>query len=165
VLLSPIFVRDSHKKALKLFVIMVLMGAVVFWWVRVGNLNHPGQGVEFHLWDNLHFYARPNTWFEFMASHAPLIPFPKGLNLIFVWFVVAMLFFSWKSKPVLLKQVFWVACAVNLPLFVLFGFRDEMRNLSMLFPAMYFLATDSVMQLYASEFPVWTAQEHGDRNS
>jgi hypothetical protein len=164
VLLAPIFLRDGHRKALGLFAVMMLAGGVVFWLVRMHYSEHPGQGVEFHLWGNAYFYTQPKAWLGFMASHAPLVPFPKGLNVVWVLFVMAMLFFGWSKKGVILKQIFWVAVAVNLPLAVLFGMRDEMRNLSLLFPAMYLLSTDTLMQLYASEFRTQAAEEDGYRH-
>jgi hypothetical protein len=165
VLLAPIFLRDGRRKALSLFAVMMLAGGVVFWLVRSHYSDNPGQGVDFQLWLNMEFYSSPRSWLFFMAIYAPLLPFPRGFNVIWVLFVAAMLFFGWREKPVILKQMFWVACAVNLPLFVLFGFKDEMRNLSLVFPAMYLLSTDTMMRLYASEFRTHAAEGGGGRQS
>jgi len=151
-LLAPIFLRDGRRTALTLFAIMMCVGGVIFWLVRSHYAGNPGQGVEFHLWLNLRFYTRVGTWLEVMPQYAPLLPFPRGVNIVWVFFVMAMLFFGWSKKPTILKHMFWAACAVNLPLFVLFGRADEMRNLSLLFPAMYLLSTDTVTRLYGSEF-------------
>jgi hypothetical protein len=97
---------------------------------------------------NVLFFLSPEWYAKFFSPYAPLIPLPRGINLISLALLAFVVLWRWPQKPIELRRLLLLTGAVTLPLYVLFGFLDEIRALSLVFPAIYLLGCHSVDDLY-----------------
>lgn len=102
--------------------------------VRYAFSENSGQGVEFHLWENLAFYLNPSSYFGQEANYG--IPMPRGIAIPYIALVWLLWASAWKYLTTAMRQHALIALAVNMPLFLMFCWRDELRNLSMLYPTL-----------------------------
>ncbi len=150
ILLWPILAANegrwsAGKQVALLTVLGVGISLVVKWWLA-GN---PGSTVEFQLWENLRYWGKITSYFKFTDFYAPLLPFPKGMNLMLVFVVGGTLFYGWKTKSPTLKHMLILALTINLPLLLAFSSMDELRNLSLSFVPMYIVACDTLRSWYS----------------
>lgn len=139
VLLIPIYAvvgrgEMSRSKYYSGLAWLVLCWVVVKLFISLAFRAHPGDVVEFHLFDhNAHWLTRPWT-----------------LPDVVSWSACAFFFFyRWPEKPRFLKVSF--ACILP-PLVVMaffFGYIDEWRGYYEAYPVVVALATDTVRRLLA----------------
>ena len=86
---------------------------------------------------NVLFFLSPEWYAKFFTPFAPLIPIPRGINVISLAMVAFLLAWRWHDKAIELRRLLLANAALTIPLYLLFGFLDEIRALSMLFPALY----------------------------
>lgn len=122
-----------------------VLAGYVLWYLGLKYAANPGTGTEWHLTGNLEFWSHASNYFLWSDFYAPLILVPRGFNLLFIIALAGLIFANWNARPPILRQLFWVALFVNLPLFALFTYRDEIRNLSMLFIPTYLLAAHAFL--------------------
>jgi hypothetical protein len=120
----------------------------VFFGIRAYLEDHPGSSTEWHFFTNLQFWLSWRPWVNITSPHFPLIMMPKPSNLIFLLPILATIFGYWSEKPAVFKALLVVSGAIALPLFILFCYRDEFRNLSLMFPFLYLASVHSLHVLY-----------------
>lgn len=98
---------------------------------------------------NVLFFLSPEWYAKFFAPYAPLIPVPRGINLISLALVAFAVLWHWPARPPELRRLFLLSAGVTFPLYLLFGFLDEIRALSLVFPAIYLLACHTLADLYS----------------
>ena len=135
--------RSGPKRVAVLF--SLFLASSLFWSIGQEYAARPGGNVQWHLAGNLDFWTQAGNYFLWSDLYAPLIPVPRGFNLLLTAAFAGLLSLRWRSRPPILRQLFWAGLIVNLPLFVLFTYRDEIRNLSMLYLPTYFLATHFIL--------------------
>jgi hypothetical protein len=131
--------RDVLRPLIKHGALHAIIGFPIVLLVRSAVAGNPGSGAEFWFPSNVHFWLDPRSYFRFESGPAPLIPVPAGANVIVMTLAVSGIFAYWSRKPAWLKRLLLGSALVQLPLMLLFCFHDELRNLSLLFPA-FFLA-------------------------
>jgi len=94
---------------------------------------------------NINFWLSPESYFLWHDFYAPMILFPRGFNFILLAILSGLLFWQWGKKPFFTKGLFIVAMLINIPLFILFCWQDEIRNLSFLFLPMYLLIVHTLL--------------------
>ena len=134
------FFRYSRRTALRHLVMQAGVALIPFALIKWYFANQPGGSVEFHLLDNLRFWSQPSSYLTFITTSVFFIPFPNPSNLLAVPLIAWLALYKWFEKPPLLKTLFVAAVLLNFPLFFLFCYRDEFRNLSQIFPFYYLLA-------------------------
>lgn len=146
-LLYAPLLRANCRSGLQRLAVLVSMGLAgsVAWIVGQEHASNLGGDTQRHLIGNLDFWTQPGSYFLWADFYAPLIPAPRGLNLLPVAAFAVLLFSRWRTHPPILRQLFWVALIVNMPLFVFFTYRDEVRNLSLLFIPIYLLAAHALL--------------------
>ena len=97
---------------------------------------------------NVLFWLDPRAYFGVIQPYAPLIPTPRGANVLSLFVVGSFVFWGWPSASSELRRLAVVTAVVNLPLLFLLGFLDEIRNLSLMFPAIYLLACHAMTKLW-----------------
>ncbi|WP_244815333.1 hypothetical protein [Caballeronia sp. Lep1P3] len=120
----------SERKTLTLQACMLALAGAVNMLIKLRYAHNGGGMVEYHLLDNLAFLAHPMSYLRFEYNYGVVTP--KGFNVIFLAIAVLLLRAGWSRLPDAVRRHVWIALAVNVPLFLLFGFHDELRNLSML---------------------------------
>jgi len=121
-------------------VVQLAICAVTRHVIMSGYEANAGGIVEFHLWDNLKFWIDPRSWFTFdnlvgRGIFTPRLENPLILVPLAVFFRAA-----WRASPALYRRYFLAAFLPVLPLFLLFGFRDEARSFTTVFPAIVLIA-------------------------
>jgi hypothetical protein len=121
--------RVSRSRTLAWLGTCMVLAAAVNFATKLHYAGNPGDLAQFHLWDNVRFLADPRNYLHGEPTYGILLP--KGFNilLLFVAFVVARA--GWSALPPAARQHALLVCAINIPLYLLFGYLDEIRALSM----------------------------------
>lgn len=115
-------------------------------YIMAGYESNSGGFVEFHLLDNLAFWLNPGSYFLFYnlvgkGVFTPSLQSPFMLVPLVLFFRVA-----WKATPAHYRRYFYAAFLPVFGLFVLFGYKDEARNFSVVFPAIVLIALHGASQ-------------------
>jgi hypothetical protein len=97
---------------------------------------------------NVLFFLSPEWYAKFFTPFAPLIPIPRGVNAFSLALVAFLIAWRWHDKPIELRRLLLANAAIALPLYLLFGFLDEIRALSLLFPALFLHACWTIDDVY-----------------
>ena len=115
--------------------------------IKLMYAGNPGQGLEWHFSENLTFWMSSApylrmTWERYLPGWMSA----GGVANVLIAPVVAWLVaWRWREKPVEVRYGLYAAALVSLPLWVVFGFKDEVRALALMYPAV-FLACGHTMQ-------------------
>ena len=130
-----------------------VLGIAVFMVVHRMYAGRPGNVMQFHLATNLRFLAEPRNYLRVFDVYAPMIPVPRGFNILTLLFVAALVGHRWREKPPFLRRLFVLSTAAAVPLFLCGGFKDELRNLSLMFPAIYLMGCHTLHEVYERARP------------
>ena len=129
----------------------IAMTAIVYVYIKMLYVDTPGDTAVFRLSQNIDFWLKPESYFLWQDFFAPLIPFPRGLNIVWIALIVSTILIAWKKKPPILKWLLVTALLVNVPLLILWGTDDEMRNLSFVFIPLFLIVSHSLRYLFISD--------------
>lgn len=124
----------------------VVLAGYIF--VRFVTQTVPGASAEWHLIGNLNFWSSLDPFLSFTTPHTQIIPFPKPSNILVAAPLIAILINSWQAQTRMVKSLISVTALINIPLFAMFSYRDEFRNLSLMFPALYLAFTHAIYFYY-----------------
>ncbi|WP_080431532.1 UbiA family prenyltransferase [Burkholderia ubonensis] len=128
--------------------------------IMSGYTNNAGDFVAFQLWGNLKFWVNPASYLSFYnlvgkGIFTPSLENPLMLVPLAVFFRAA-----WRNTPARYRRYFLAAFVPVVPLFLLFGCRDEARNFSVVFPAIILIALHGATRFDAI-FGGRAAADHG----
>lgn len=151
ILYLPIIFMGPHSMRKNLIIVLATtLGFTAFFYIKTMYTTNPGGEMIWQLWKNLDFWQRPMSYFLWKDFYVPGIPFPRGLNFIFVLVICSLLSTAWKDLSTQLQRLLLVAFVVNVPLWLLFCHNDEMRNLSFIFLPLFIAATKAIENLFQS---------------
>ena len=103
-----------------------------------------GNFVEYHLHENISFWTRPGHFFKFYDVIAKGVRTPSVQNPLMS--IPLFIFFkhAWNETPQRYRNYFWASFLPLVPLFICFGFKDEIRVFSLAFPAITLIAMHGV---------------------
>lgn len=154
-------INISRKSFLKHLLAQIFLGGIIYIVIRSIFATNPGDGIEFNLEENIRFWGTPRNYFLFFDpyfSGIRIFPrggiqiFPRGGNILTVSILSFLIFYKWREKPIKIKRLFFYTFIVNFPLFIIFGWRDEIRALSFVFPSIYLLSVHSIYNLVHIHF-------------
>jgi hypothetical protein len=131
----------------------LLVGAAIVIGLRIAFRAAPGDAAWLNLPANLIFLIRPQTYFGFAPVYGPLVPFPLPFNLIALFLAGFAVLWRWSGKPVEVRRALLLVGAFLLPVYLTFGFLDEVRALGLAFPALYLAGFHTVFDLYDRFLP------------
>jgi hypothetical protein len=134
-------------------------GLTILLTVRAAYARNGGGTVQWHWADNVMFWSNIRDYFGVADTFAPLIRGPSGANPLLVLPAAALVAAGWPAAPVVVRRMLVTSLALTLPLLLAFSYRDEMRNLSIAFPALFAVGCFGVRRLYES--PVTAAAGGG----
>lgn len=122
--------RASRRAAAACVSACVVAGALVNVLVKLRYAGNDGSPAIFNLWFNLQFFANPRSYF--LSEWTYGLPLPRATNVIVLAVLALIVRAGWDALPDCVRRHALLAAAFNVPLFVVFGFLDEVRALSML---------------------------------
>ena len=139
----------SKKRFLKHLIVQIFIGGIIIILIRNVFATNPGEAIEtYHLKDNISFWSSPRSYFLFFDPYYLGLPiFPRGGNILSILFVVFLVFYKWREKPLSVKRLFIYTFIINLPLFIYACHRDELRNFSLVFPSIFLLGVHTAYNL------------------
>jgi len=120
---------SSRSRALLLLGTCVALAAAVNLATKLHYAGNPGELAQFHLWDNLRFLADPRNYLHGEYTYGILLP--KGFNILLLFLAFVVVRAGWSALPPAARHHALLVCAINIPLYLLFGYGDEIRALSM----------------------------------
>ncbi len=124
------------------------LSAALYLYIKSGFVGNPGQTTIWQLQENLAFWTTLQNYFLWHDFYAPLIPFPRGLNLLFVAVLLLLVSISWRSLIRPIQWLFLTSIAISVPLWLFYCHTDEMRNLSFTFIPLFLLCTASLQKIF-----------------
>ncbi len=124
----------------------ILLG---LWRAFAGNPGMTGGSPFLHLPGNIANFGHASTWLGFIDIYAPFVPFPRPFNLVTLAIHAGALGIAWREKPWELRWAFGATMAALIPLFLVAGYRDEVRNFSLAFVPYCLLVCHTVHRVYA----------------
>lgn len=139
------------------------IGAALVGAVRLAFAHHPlFLGSTNYLRQNLAFWLDPASYTLFWDAYkVGLNIVPRASNIVFIGAAAFLVCCRWREKPLAAKRLFLYATAFNLPLFVYFGWADEIRTLGLMFPGMYLLGAHTLYRLLYAGAPGARAAARG----
>jgi len=120
----------------------IILSGLTYLAVKAQFSGNPGGSVSHHFYNNLLYYGDLSSYFGFEYSYG--LQLPRGVNLINVAALAALLSVAWSGLSGLWRQHILLALLINVPLFLLFAWRDELRNLSLLFVGLVVLIATGI---------------------
>jgi len=115
---------------LKVQFVLIAIAAAINAAIKLKYAQNGGGVVQFHLVENLGFLIHPSSYLRFEYNYGVVMT--KGFNLINIFIVAVLVRTAWSKLSPAVRQHLRIAIVINVPLFLAFGFHDELRNLSML---------------------------------
>jgi hypothetical protein len=132
------------KKALMIEAMLVGIAVVINIVVKWHFADNIGEPVESQLVEHVLWLLQPTSYLAFEVNYG--VPTPKGFNIIHVLIVAILVRSGWRHVTPAVRQHFWIALAINLPLFLAFCYQGELRNLSMLYMTLIILMAINISQ-------------------
>jgi len=121
----------SMKKVLILISAAIFAAGIVNILTKLAFYDLPGGALEFYLLQNLRAFINPQSYGQLEITYGIIGPSGTFIGTLAV--VLIILFRGWPQIPLVLKRHLFIASAINFPLFLLFAYPGELRNLSFLF--------------------------------
>lgn len=134
-----LYSTEDRAKAHRLLLAQGVVAAASYFSIKFAFSGAPGGTVEFHFPGNLEFWLDVKNYLSVMTTSTLFLPFPKPSNVLLLLIIAFSIGYEWSRKPKLLRHLFLVSLLINAPLFFLFCFRDEFRNLSLTYPYLHLL--------------------------
>jgi hypothetical protein len=121
-------------------VVQLALCAVSRHLIMRGYDANAGGIVEYHVWDNLRFWLSPASYFAFYNLIGKGIFTPSLQNPLMLIPLAVFFRAAWRASSARYRHYFLAAFLPVFALFVCFGYRDEARNFSVVFPAIVLIA-------------------------
>jgi len=142
ILYSPvIFYSGVAKRKSIVLALAVVLSLITYFCLKEIFFSNPGEDVVWQLRENIDYWSNLRNYLLWHDIYAPLIPFPRGLNVFFTLTLLILISVSWRHMTKQIKGLLAVSFVVSIPLWLLFCARDEMRNLSFIFLPLFLAIT------------------------
>lgn len=142
--------RKAMAKELGWIAMEFSVVATGFLAIKILLMDHPGSNTEWHFFANLKFWFSWHPWVAITTPHFPLLPLPKPTNIVVLGAFLMMIFGYWRYKPLTIRALLTLAGLINLPLCIFFCYKDEYRNLSLMFPFLYLSAVHTSLYFFGN---------------
>jgi hypothetical protein len=130
--------RASVRTSLAGVSLLFIASASVYLRIHFYYAQNPGATAIFHLGDQVRYYVNPLKFlFDFDRTYGVI--WYSSATLLSLLVIAWTFMRAWKQIPRSLQRQGHIAALINLPLYFLFCFPGELRDLSMLYP-LFFIA-------------------------
>lgn len=142
------FLREkfSARKTLAIEVGLLAEALAINFLVKLHYADNPGVMMVGQFQTHMAWLLNPASYMLFEVNYGAVTT--KGLNLVHLIVIAFVVRNAWPYVPQVLKKHGWMAVAINVPLFIAFCYRGELRNLSMLFVAFAVLLSVSISRYF-----------------
>jgi hypothetical protein len=124
--------RCSRPVACLGVAVLCLVCVAVYYPIRLRFAHNPGGALELHWRDQLSYYAHPlNHLFGIEMTYGLLAV--KAFSVVPMTLLAWTLWRAWRYLPGVVQRHAIIAAAINIPLYLLFCWPGEIRNLSLLY--------------------------------
>ncbi len=127
----------------------LVLAAAILGGIRLTLAENPGLSAWPMLPMNLLFWMDPRNYLRFIEPIAPLVPLPRGANVLTLALLAGLCSAGWSRSHAGLRRSFVFAAAGSIALLLAFGFLDEIRVLAPAFPPLYVLAWNGTRVLWS----------------
>jgi hypothetical protein len=127
----------------------VLLGGAILVGLRIAFAENGGAPQGWNLPMNVAALVRPSTWAGFVDYWAPFIPFPRPYNLISLFLIGTIVAIGWRAVAWEVRVAFVAMMVCLVPLTLITGFKDEVRNFSLAFVPFCLMACEAVSRAWA----------------
>lgn len=117
---------------------------------RIYAADNPGSHAMYFLQENIAYLLSSAPYLGRDRSISPFVPTPVSLNIVLVAVVAGLLLMGRRGKPVELRAMFFGVMVFVIPLYLVFGWRNEIRVFGMAFPIAGVLAAFALRDLFGS---------------
>lgn len=112
----------------------------------IKNIYSGNEGKTVEIWfsKNVHRYLNPATYLKFDGSYGLIAP--KGVSILTLILIFILVKSAWKYLDDRVRRHCLLALIINLPLFILAGFPNEIRALGFLYISAVFLIAYTIQQ-------------------
>jgi hypothetical protein len=142
--------RRGKRQALLWGAALGILGIGWLWFVRTRYAGQPGQPMEFWLGSNLAFWGNASSYFLVTQNFSPGLLATRGANVVLLLLLLIPLRAGWGRVPPQFRWATVLQGAILFPLFVANGYRDEIRNLALLFPFLLIIAIEGVHAVFGT---------------
>ncbi|MGE5466485.1 MAG: hypothetical protein ACM3Y9_03580 [Ignavibacteria bacterium] len=143
--------RLATGTALRTAIAAMAVSAAVNLAARLAFADAPGGAIEFHLFGSLASYLGLSAYHETEVTYGLIGP--RGVSIVTLLVVATVACRGWPDTPTAIRRHLLAAAAINLPLFLLFGYPGELRNLSLLFVGAVVVIAAAVAQVFGPAGP------------
>ncbi|PPD52639.1 MAG: hypothetical protein CTY10_09225 [Methylotenera sp.] len=148
--LIPFLIKDlGLKKAAVYQASLMTIAALINFWIKAKYAANSGGAVESHFIQQVSAFLNISSYFRYDFVYGIIAP--KGYNILTILLLATTVKSSYHLLPRVAKQHTLAAFAVNLPLFLLFCFPGELRNLSFLFVSLNLIICFGISQYFRKE--------------
>jgi hypothetical protein len=155
--LYPLLRRRSSRLNAGLGIgVLFLACLAVYLSVRSGFAHNPGGALEVHWRDHVEYFMHPrNLLFGAEKTYGVQTPkaYTLGPILLLAWTVVR----AWPRLPREVRRHGQIAAAINLPLYFLFCWPGELRDLSLLYVVFLLVVARSLSEWFGGSTPASVA--------
>jgi hypothetical protein len=145
--LYPFFrLRASRVGSITQVILLGLLCLPTYLFIHLRFAHNPGGSVIFFLPDQLGLFLHPLSLLK-LTQEVYGLPMLNGFTILPAALTAWTVWNSWPSLPPAFKRHTQIAAAINIPLYLLFSFPGEVRDLSLLY--------DSLLVLLAMNLKNW----------
>ena len=139
--------KIGNKKAFFSTATAIILSGCVYLYLKSLYVENPGGAVEMHLPDHIDFFFE--NWFYLYPHYGVLFGIQTFLPhiLLVAWLIKC----TWKKLSAEWKNHLKIAAAINIPLYMLFCWPGELRNLSMLYIGFVIILSIFIKEAIANE--------------
>jgi hypothetical protein len=123
--------KYSLKQTIVILMTVFFVSALIHMYLHGLYKSNVGSEMYFHLFVNLKEYFLPITYLRNETTYG--LPGPSGFFISTLAIILIIALRAKSEVSSVWKQHFWIAFAINMPLFLAFCVTGELRNLSMLY--------------------------------
>lgn len=133
--LAPLVIRSrTDRRGMAFMAAAAGASALVYLALKLRFEGNPGGNMENHLLQNLRFYPNPLSLFQGQIAYG--LPMFAGYSIVTAIIVIIVFRRGWSRMDRAVRQSVLLAASLNVPLVLAFSYPGEIRNLSMIFPAL-----------------------------
>ncbi|CAN7464991.1 hypothetical protein LJR034_002996 [Caballeronia sp. LjRoot34] len=137
-----IALRHSRKQTVVLTGGLLALAAVVNLLIKHRYAANGGGVMDYQLMSHMQYLANLRNYVRMEMNYGILTT--KGFNVVNLLLVVLLVRTGWRGLPPVARTHAWIALVINVPLFIAFCYRDELRNLSLLTMTLAFVTCTTI---------------------